>query len=60
MLLRRELKVLDTAVKRLKATNERQNDRAGILHQVAQFPIDQVYLIYKVPISLSALSVKGY
>ena len=26
----------------LKATNERQDDGAGILHQVAQFPIDQV------------------
>ena len=31
---------------RLKATNERQDDGAGILHQVAQFPIDQVYFIY--------------
>ena len=26
---------------RLKATNERQDDGASILHQVAQFPIDQ-------------------
>ena len=25
----------------LKATNERQDDGAGILHQVAQFPVDQ-------------------
>ena len=31
---------------RLKTTNERQDDGAGILHQVAQFPIDQVYFIY--------------
>ena len=41
---------------RLKATNERQDDGAGILHQVAQFPIDQVYLIYKAPMALSALT----
>ena len=33
-------------VKRSKATNERQDDGAGILHQVAQFPTDQVYFIY--------------
>ena len=33
-------------VKGLKATNERQDDGAGILHQVAQFPIDQVYFVY--------------
>ena len=26
------------------ATNERQDDGVGILHEVAQFPIDQVYL----------------
>ena len=37
----------------LKATNERQDYGAGILHQVAQFPIDQVYLIYKAPMPLS-------
>ena len=36
------------------ATNERQDDGAGILHQVAQFPIDQVYSIYKPPMPLSA------
>ena len=30
---------------RLKATNERHDDMAGILHQVTQFPIDQVYFI---------------
>ena len=30
----------------LKATNERQDDGAGILHQVAQFPKDHVYFIY--------------
>ena len=30
----------------LKATNELQDDGAGILHQVAQFPIGQVYFIY--------------
>ena len=30
----------------LKATNEWQDDGAGILHQVAQFHIDQVYFIY--------------
>ena len=30
----------------LKATNERQDDGAGILHQVAQFPINQAYFIY--------------
>ena len=35
-----------TWFKRSKATNERQDDGAGILHQVAQFPIDQVYFIY--------------
>ena len=34
--------------KGLKATNERQDDGAGILHQVALFPIDQVYFIYTV------------
>ena len=34
---------------RLKATNERQDDGAGMLHQVAQFPIDQVYFIYTRP-----------
>ena len=28
------------------ATNERQDDGAGISHQVAQFPTDQVYLGY--------------
>ena len=39
---------------RLKATNERQDYGAGILHQEAQFPIDQVYLIYKAPMPLSA------
>ena len=33
--------------KGLKATNERQDDGVGILHQVAQFPLDQVYFIYK-------------
>ena len=38
----------------LKATNERQDYGAGILHQEAQFPIDQVYLIYKAPMPLSA------
>ena len=38
---------------RLKATNERQDYGAGILHQVAQFPIDQVYLIYEAPMPLS-------
>ena len=37
----------------LKATNEWQDDGAGILYQVAQFPIDQVYLIYKAPMPLS-------
>ena len=31
---------------RLKATNEQQDNGAGILNQVAQFPIDQVYFIY--------------
>ena len=30
-------------LKGLKATNEWQDDGTGILHQVAQFPIDQVY-----------------
>ena len=30
----------------LKAINERQDDGAGILHQVAQFPIDPQYSIY--------------
>ena len=30
---------------------------AGILHQVAQFPIDQVYLIYKAPMPLSAHAI---
>ena len=32
--------------KGLYATDERQDDGAGILHQVAQFPRDQVYFIY--------------
>ena len=40
--------------KGLKVTNERQDDGAGIFHQVAKFPIDQVYLIYKAPMPLSA------
>ena len=40
--------------KAIKATNERQDYGAGILHQEAQFPIDQVYLIYKAPMPLSA------
>ena len=44
----------DARVKHLKATNERQDYGAGILHQEAQFPIDQVYLIYKAPMPLSA------
>ena len=26
----------------LRATNERQDDGTGVLHQVAQFPIDKV------------------
>ena len=30
----------------VKATNERQDDGAGILHQVAQFSIDQIYFIF--------------
>ena len=29
-----------------QATNEREDDGAGILHQVAQFSINQVYFIY--------------
>ena len=38
----------------LKATNEQQDDGAGILYQVVQFPTDEVQhtyniLIYKVP-----------
>ena len=38
----------------LKVTNERQDGGAGILHQVAQFPIDLVYFyICKAPMSLS-------
>ena len=28
----------------LKATNERQDGWTGILHQVSQFPIDQVFV----------------
>ena len=36
-------------VKSLKATNEQQNDGAGILHQWAQIPIDQVYLYTRCP-----------
>ena len=38
---------------KVKGTNERQDYGAGILYQVAQFPIDQVYLIYKAPMPLS-------
>ena len=38
-----EMKVM---FKGLKATNKQQNDGIGILHQVAQFPIDQVYFVY--------------
>ena len=30
----------------LKATNERQDNGADILHQVAHFPIDQVHFMY--------------
>ena len=42
-------------LKGLKATNERQDNGTGVLYQVAQHPIDQVYeLIYKVPMPLSA------
>ena len=33
----------------LKVTNEQQDDGAGILHQVAQFPVDQVYLYTRCP-----------
>ena len=33
-------------LKSVKATNEQQDDGAGIMHQGAQFPIDQVYFIY--------------
>ena len=33
----------------LKATNELQDDRTGVLHQVAQHPIDQVYLYARRP-----------
>ena len=32
-----------TVLKGLKATNEWQDDGTGVLHQVAQHPIDQVY-----------------
>ena len=32
-----------------KVTNERQDDGAGILHHVAPFPIDQVYLYTRHP-----------
>ena len=32
------------SLKGLKVTNEQQDDRTGVLHQVAQHPIDQVYL----------------
>ena len=32
-----------------KATNEQQDDGAGILHLAAQFPIDQVYLYTRHP-----------
>ena len=35
--------------KGLKATNEGQDDWVGILHQVAQFPIGQVYLYTRRP-----------
>ena len=38
-----ELSGHTTRAARLKATNERQDYGAGILHQEAQFPIDQVY-----------------
>ena len=31
-------------IKGLNATNEWQDDGTGVLHQVAQFPIDQVCL----------------
>ena len=31
---------------RLKATNEWQDDGAGMLHIVTHFPIDQVYFAY--------------
>ena len=37
------------ALKELKATNDRQDDGAGLLHQMAQFPIDQVYLYTRHP-----------
>ena len=35
--------------KGLKATNGQQDDVAGILHQVAQFPMDLVYLYTRCP-----------
>ena len=41
--------VHDLYIKGLKATNEEQADGAGILHQVAQSPIDQVYLYTRHP-----------
>ena len=37
------------SIKDLKATNEWQDDGAGILHEMAQFPIDQVYLYTRLP-----------
>ena len=43
---REEKRVLQVPTTMLKATNEQQDDGAGILHQVAQFPIDQVYFIF--------------
>ena len=33
----------------LKATNEQQDDGAGIFHQVARFPVDLVYLYTRHP-----------
>ena len=36
----------NTEFKGLKANDERQDDGAGTLHQVKQFPIGQVYFIY--------------
>ena len=37
---------------KLEATNERQDNGAGILHQVAQFPIDQWFSNFLVSLPL--------
>ena len=47
--LRKNGRNMNEDSKGLKATNEQQDNGTGILHQIAQQPIDQVYLYTRYP-----------